>query len=459
MGLGAIIGGLFVSHQTVVNTPDYTPSFGAYSPTGGSTYRLGQSVGTSDTTIRLSSFKEPVSNIPYTMTYLNSDIEYGTLSPQSSVSEFISFSGISQNSDGSATLTGVTRGLSRTPGTGGCVASSTLAQPHAGQSIFILSNPPCQIAEYPGKRNTEYITGAWGFQVVAPTSTVCATAFELCNKGYVDATANAGAATSTETNGGIVELGTLAEQASSFDGGLNKPTVLQTKNSTSTCQVAGFYNIVASSTTGKLAASCFDQTYRYNFTGTTTLATSTIASTTIQNALNVPGTATFQGTVNGISGKLYLNTAPTTDTGTASTTIFQFALPANTLSTANIVHMHANIHGMGVDQAVCAAYLATSFGGVSTSTLKLDVASQTLRGPGQLDIYVVGTGATNSQKMTTTLLVSATSTAAAEGGGSVSKSIAIDSTIPQNITLEYFQGATGGACFFEPDLVVGELIK
>jgi hypothetical protein len=64
-----------------------------------------------------------------------------------------------------------------------------------------------------------------------------------------------------------VELGTLAEQASSFDGGVDKPTVLQTKNSTSTCQVVGSYNIVASTTTGKMDKGCFDQTATYNFTG------------------------------------------------------------------------------------------------------------------------------------------------------------------------------------------------
>lgn len=110
----------------------------------------------------------------------------------------------------------------------------------------------------------------------------------LCTATYLEQYANnvvaGGAPTSTEATGGKVELGTLAEQASSFDGGAAKPTVLQTKNSTSTCQVVGSYNIVASSTTGKLSDKCFDQTYPYTFTGTTTFATTSVASSTISVA-------------------------------------------------------------------------------------------------------------------------------------------------------------------------------
>ena len=105
--------------------------------------------------------------------------------------------------------------------------------------------------------------------------------------GYVDASVNQGAATSTETNGGIVELGTLAEQASSYDGGVNQPTVLQTKNSTSTCQVVGSYNVVASSTTGKIDKNCIDQTASYNLTATTTILASSVNS----NPLNLNGIA------------------------------------------------------------------------------------------------------------------------------------------------------------------------
>jgi len=157
-------------------------SLGAFSPTGGGTYRLKTSIGTTDTTIPLSSFKEPVSNTLYTMSYLGSTIGYGTVDPSTTRSEFVSFSGITQNSDGSASITGVSRGLTRTPAGSSCTASTTLAQRHPGQSAFILSDSPCFFAEYPVKRNDETITGQWAYPYPSASTSVA-------TKGYVDTVA------------------------------------------------------------------------------------------------------------------------------------------------------------------------------------------------------------------------------------------------------------------------------
>lgn len=187
-------------------SPSVSPkiTLGNYNPSGGGTYRLKNSIGLSATTINLSSFKEPISNIPYTMTYLNSTSGYGTLDPQTPTkSEFVSFTGITQNSDGSAQLTGVTRGLSRTPGTGGCVASTTLATSHSGQSIFILSDSPCFFSNYAVKSNDETITGYW--TVPAPT-----TGGNPTTKTYVDGIVNGG----TVSYDKIAVAGTAGETVS-----------------------------------------------------------------------------------------------------------------------------------------------------------------------------------------------------------------------------------------------------
>lgn len=134
-----------------------TNVFGAFYQAGGTSYRLQTSLGSTDTTIRLSSFKEPVSNTPFTMTYLNSAIEYGTLDPQvPGRTEFVSFTGITQNSDGTASLTGVSRGLA---GSYPYTASTTLRNSHAGQSIFIMSNTPAFYNEFSVRRNDESISG------------------------------------------------------------------------------------------------------------------------------------------------------------------------------------------------------------------------------------------------------------------------------------------------------------
>lgn len=249
------------------------PSLGDFNPTGGGTYRLTSSIGTSDTTIRLSSFTEPVSGIPYTMAYMDTSIAYGTLDPNTTRSEFISFTGITQNANGTASLTGVTRGLARTPGASDCVtASSTLKQSHSGQSIFILSDSPCFFSEYAVKRNAEtvsgnwHITGQWTFDSFPLTPQM---------------------ATSSYTTAGVAQLATPAQQAASTatsTNGNQAPLVLASKNATSTYSTTTAQNVVV--VTGA------DGAIDPRFLGTTTVtlqanlalaggATSTIASSSI----------------------------------------------------------------------------------------------------------------------------------------------------------------------------------
>lgn len=195
---------------------------GGYNPTGGSTYHLNASISSTQTTISLSSFLEPISSTPYTMALINSDIAYGTIQPQSSNSEFISFTGITQNSDGTATLTGVTRGLARSyPFT----ASSTFQLPHAGQSIFILSATPQAYNEYVTKRDNETISGAKTFTATSTFSSTSPAFYDsnpnfsnfatttLASTGYVAQIAFQGAATATNAVAGITRLSVAAANA------------------------------------------------------------------------------------------------------------------------------------------------------------------------------------------------------------------------------------------------------
>jgi hypothetical protein len=241
-----------------------TPLVGStFSPTGGGTYRLGQSIGTSNATIKLASFTEPVSNIPYTMSYLGSGIEYGTLSPQSSISEFVSFTGITQNADGTATLTGVLRGLSRSPAGSGCTASSTLAQAHAGQSIFILSDSPCLFAQYAVKSNNETIAGLWTFS--QPPVGI--------NPG--------GSPNATASVNGLVQLATAAQAASStVTGSTGALLVVPTSIATSSNDVAGLH-VVVTQNNGKINWNQIDLATAFTISGGfIDTASSTFTSTT-----------------------------------------------------------------------------------------------------------------------------------------------------------------------------------
>lgn len=150
------------------------------------------------------------------MALLNTDIAYGTLAPRTSSSEFISFTGITQNVDGTATLTGVTRGLAKKdPFT----TSATFKLPHSGQSVFIISDAPQLFNKYSVLQNAETITGLKTFpgggNANAPVSgTVYAAPtndLEYASKKYVDGVAIAGSPDATLTVKGLVEIGTTAE--------------------------------------------------------------------------------------------------------------------------------------------------------------------------------------------------------------------------------------------------------
>lgn len=106
---------------------------------GGKTYHLESTITSSQTTIDLRSFKEPVTGDDVTMALMNSTIAYGTLDPKTDRSEFISFTGITQNSDGTAILTGVTRGLKRGYD---FTSSNDFKLSHQAGSKFILSDSP-----------------------------------------------------------------------------------------------------------------------------------------------------------------------------------------------------------------------------------------------------------------------------------------------------------------------------
>ncbi len=180
----------------------------------GQTFTLGSSVSSTATSILLSSFTEPVTGTPYTMTLINSDIVFGTIAPKTSNSEFISFTGITQNADGTATLTGVTRGLAKKyPFT----TDAAYKLPHAGQSQFIISDAPQVFTEYSAIINNETITGKKTFPnddvsnagIATDTDTAVATAFVTL--GQLSRQAISGASNASTTVKGIVQLPTQAQ--------------------------------------------------------------------------------------------------------------------------------------------------------------------------------------------------------------------------------------------------------
>lgn len=100
---------------------------------------------------------------------------YGTIEPgNSTFEEQISFTGITQNSNGTATLTGVKSVGFASPFT----ETTGLLKTHAGSTVFVISNTSGFTGSYANKNNAEVITQNW--QVPDPVGSM-----DIANKEYV----------------------------------------------------------------------------------------------------------------------------------------------------------------------------------------------------------------------------------------------------------------------------------
>jgi hypothetical protein len=123
--------------------------------------------------------------------------------------EQISFTGITQNANGTATLTGVKNVLFKSPYT----ETSGTVKSHPGGSQAIISNTAGFYDALAGKNNDETVTGTWTFSTT-PTITNAPVADEdAANKAYIDGVAIAGAAKATEGVYGITKLSVAAVSA------------------------------------------------------------------------------------------------------------------------------------------------------------------------------------------------------------------------------------------------------
>lgn len=161
------------------------------------TFKLaGGGISLSDTSVSLQSFKFPDGTL-ITMSHIGA-LGTGTLEPGASKEEIISFTGVTQNGDGSATLTGVTRGLKFGDTAGDYGQNLALRKSHAGNTSFVITNNPQFYNKFAAKDNDEVITGDW--QVPTPANPE-----SVANKQYVIDAVTGGVGTATDTTYGTVK--------------------------------------------------------------------------------------------------------------------------------------------------------------------------------------------------------------------------------------------------------------
>lgn len=228
-------------------------------PVQGKDYALaGSGVSSTATTIVLTSFKDPQgTNI--TMTDFGA-IGYGTLEPGTVREENFSFTGVTQNANGTADLTGVTRGLKFVSD---FTADSSLRQAHAGGTIMRISDSAPFFSNYANKKNDETVEQTWTFtdpNVPRMDTSHSYTAGEeeyFATKRYVDGVALSGAPDASTTAKGVAEEATEAEiDADTGAGGtsarlfVNPSTLITSKYGLATERVNEGTIMAYASTTG-----------------------------------------------------------------------------------------------------------------------------------------------------------------------------------------------------------------
>lgn len=143
-----------------------------------------------DTTLILSSFKDIAGNNVAMASFGTKG--YGTLEPNNrDQEEQISFTGLTQNSNGTATLTGVKSVAFGTPFT----ETSGLAKSHAGGVVFIISNTSGFENTYVNKDNDSTVTGTVSFATVPNAASDPVGGDDLARRSWVLSVVNGGAVT------------------------------------------------------------------------------------------------------------------------------------------------------------------------------------------------------------------------------------------------------------------------
>jgi len=438
-----------------------------YYPSGGSTYTLQSSISSTQTTITLTSFTVPVSGDNFTMALMNTSIAYGTIAPRTSNAEFISFTGITQNADGTATLTGVTRGLDKNyPYT----ESTDFKVPHAGSTQFILSDAPQVFNKYAALQNDNTWTGRQQFPaggsvsaaVVGVTYAAPTQDNEVATKKYIDDIAISGSPDATTSVKGIVELPTQTEQeAGTATGGTGATLVLTNnqygaRNNIGYAAGGGTPNTVTVTVTPTPTAYATGQVVGVLMPGTNTGAVTLDVNSLGAKAVQLGGAALGAGavTTNTVAGFLYNGTAfemvSSSNLISASAVGYKLALrnstgdvTVNTTPTAStdaaskayvdsLVSVYKNgtttknaadgsttqtiAHGLGVSPKYVKVIALASQAGASAGDMNTMLAITSYNGTTQSSVSVYRQSTNNQTQATTFTLNGAGSDSATQSG-------------------------------------------
>lgn len=423
-------------------------------------------ISSSATSARLRAFNDIYGN-KLTMSNFGS-IGYVTFEPGVTGKEEVSsFTGITDNGDGTQTITGLTRALlSKGPtyGAGGTARS------HGSNTYVVVSNSGEFYNKFANWLTTGTSSAVWIFGSTTPprydlvpsnhnSGTVIATTSEFASVAYVNATGAGTQVSATEAVRGEVELGTAIEQASSTaTGSTGASTVMRTLYASSSPTVgcdgsatAGSRCTPVASTTGKIAQTYLPTSEAITWTGANTHS----ATTTFNSGVDIDADADSPLIMNGLSynvnsvraasstvltedgsGNLrfltvaslipkkysYAAAGPSVTTGSATTTLF--TIPAGTMTASSTIEVDLNATSL-YNGAGSVAYLSAVIAGATTTIASVSCDEGTNAETAQCNYHILVSFQSASAQRTTT-----TGTVETQGGvGSVaggSGTVAID---------------------------------
>lgn len=189
--------------------------------------------------------------------------------------EIVSFTGITDNGDGTATLTGLTRDLqSKSPYT-----SSGTGKQHGSSAVVVFSNNPQMYADFALLDGDNVFTGSNSFPVPTVGS-------NPATKDYVDTAAFNGAGPASTTAYGLVKLSTVPGDV------LATPTITIASPAVVTSAAHGLVagDLVKFTTSGALPTGIVSGTVYYVISAGLTTNTFQIAATLGGTAINTSGT-------------------------------------------------------------------------------------------------------------------------------------------------------------------------
>ena len=275
---------------------------------------------------------------------------YFNLEPGTAREERVVCTGVSGDA-----FTGCTRGLVASSATNE-TASTTLQYTHSAGSIIIMTNIAQFFGNYVNIWDAQTVAGIKTFSSLpkVPETTPTDNA-EVASWGIISTVALQGAATSTELLGGISELATQIEMASSTNLGADRPLVLQARYASSTGETDGLY-VVVSENDGYINQNWLDLSDTFIFSGDNTHSgAETFTGTTTQSGMIIDDHAMYSdgnelNVLDGVATGTVTSTNLNTLTDASDAALLHYHLPTILRTTRTIDAASATVdvaHGLG----------------------------------------------------------------------------------------------------------------